>query len=150
MAKIMSKQSYYEKLQHPLWQKRRLEIMSKCGFECQDCGNKDNQLNVHHLYYISKRNPWQYPDWALKCLCKDCHKEEHEKHNEPNDEFIETTFEAMVSFLEGDSSDYFYTWDLCVQFGMLRKNNPQLLNEFTGAVTNFAYQKRLELEAQVL
>ena len=45
---------------HPLWQKKRLEALSGSGFECQNCGSKDDQLHVHHKSYVKGRNVWDY------------------------------------------------------------------------------------------
>ena len=74
----MSK-TYTEKLAHPLWQKRRLEIMGKAGFKCQKCGDGNEELHVHHIKYRSGRQPWEYKDSELICLCHVCHAEEHKR-----------------------------------------------------------------------
>ncbi|WP_152560110.1 hypothetical protein [Hymenobacter sp. IS2118] len=34
-------------------------------------------LHVHHLYYITSKNPWEYENDALVTLCSDCHSEVH-------------------------------------------------------------------------
>ena len=68
----MSKE-YWQKLQDPRWQKKRLEVFQRDGFKCSDCGNKELQLEVHHEYYISGREPWEYPLSAFKTLCHPCH-----------------------------------------------------------------------------
>ena len=145
----MSKVSYYEKLQHPLWQQRRLEIMNKWNFKCEQCDSDDIQLNVHHLYYVSGRDPWQYPDWALRCLCKDCHKEKHEQIINAEGTFTKESFEDMITWLEGDNYDFCFTWDLCAEYGMLREDNPELLHEFNNAVFNFARETRLRLKGGI-
>lgn len=74
----MTKQTYAEKLQAPEWQKRRLEIMQRDGFACQNCGNTKQTLHVHHRLYIRGANPWNYVDGALATLCEDCHARWHE------------------------------------------------------------------------
>lgn len=71
--------TYAEKLKRPEWQMKRLKIMEAAGGYCQNCGMNDVTLNVHHIYYIPKRNPWDYPDDALQCLCEYCHAEQHSK-----------------------------------------------------------------------
>jgi hypothetical protein len=63
---------YSEKLQHPLWQQRRLTIMNRDQFTCQKCGDKETNLHVHHKKYSGE--PWEAPDNDLETLCKDCHK----------------------------------------------------------------------------
>ena len=70
--------TYSEKLKHPKWQKKRLEIMQRDGFRCRSCGNDDNQLHVHHILYDSQyKNPWDYPDYLLITFCNNCHELEH-------------------------------------------------------------------------
>lgn len=49
--------SYLELLKDPRWQKRRLEILERDGWECQNCGGKDKTLHVHHKRYRGK--PWE-------------------------------------------------------------------------------------------
>ena len=66
--------TYSEKLRHPKWQKKRLEILSRDGFKCLFCGTDEKNLQVHHLLY-KKRDPWDYPDYLYQTLCDDCHAE---------------------------------------------------------------------------
>lgn len=82
---MQSKISYWEKLQDPRWQKKRLEIFERDKFACRDCGETSERLEIHHEYYISKREPWDYPDEAFKTLCSTCHRS--------------TTFHGMVNGL---------------------------------------------------
>lgn len=70
----MKQLAYWQKLQDPRWQKKRLEVFDRDGFACRSCNSKTDTLQVHHLYYISKREPWEYPLGAFKTLCVDCHK----------------------------------------------------------------------------
>lgn len=69
--------SFFEKYKHPLWQKKRLEILELYGFECQDCGSSEKTLNVHHQYYKKGLNPWEYPIEDFDCLCEECHEKHH-------------------------------------------------------------------------
>lgn len=66
---------YWVKLQHPLWQRRRLELLQKSEFKCRECGSENNSLHVHHVYYEKGKEPWDYPDEALIVLCASCHKD---------------------------------------------------------------------------
>jgi len=66
--------TYSEKLKHPKWQKKRLEIMNRDKFQCQLCEDRDTTLNVHHKEYIDGADPWEYPSDLLITLCEDCHK----------------------------------------------------------------------------
>ena len=66
--------TYTEKLRDPRWQKKRLEIMERDELTCQICGVTDKTMHTHHLVYINGREPWDYTDAALQCLCEDCNK----------------------------------------------------------------------------
>ncbi len=70
--------TYQDKLQHPKWQRRRLEVFQNAQFRCEQCGNDQITLCVHHRYYERGREPWDYPDCALYCLCRDCHSQVHD------------------------------------------------------------------------
>jgi hypothetical protein len=70
--------TYSEKLQHPQWQKKRLQIMSRDGFQCVKCSSETNTLTVHHFYYVSGRMPWEYPGGSMATMCRKCHFEGHE------------------------------------------------------------------------
>lgn len=64
-------------MKHPLWQKKRLEVMELHGFECQNCGAKEDTLNVHHPVYRRGAMIWEYTKEELECLCQTCHKDAH-------------------------------------------------------------------------
>ena len=72
----MAKSDYFQKLKDPRWQKKRLEILQRDDFTCQNCQSKNNELHVHHKYYIYGNDPWDYQNSALIVLCKECHEEE--------------------------------------------------------------------------
>lgn len=65
--------TYRQKLQDPRWQKRRLQILEKHGFRCQLCNAGEKMLTVHHVNYTRGKEPWEYPDKDLMCLCAECH-----------------------------------------------------------------------------
>lgn len=73
----MSKSNYYELLKHPLWQRRRLEIMQRDEFACSVCYNSESMLHVHHKRYIKGRKPWEYDDHELITVCANCHEQIH-------------------------------------------------------------------------
>lgn len=62
---------YSKKLQDPRWQRKRLEVMQAAGWKCVICGDKDEELNVHHPAYQPHHEPWEYSN--LHCVCKTCH-----------------------------------------------------------------------------
>ncbi len=69
----MKRKSYSDKLRDPRWQKRRLEILNRSEFHCDNCGDGENELHVHHLVYRKNTEPWEYADKDLSCLCVECH-----------------------------------------------------------------------------
>ena len=69
--------TYSEKLRDPRWQKKRLEVMERDGFCCQRCGDKTKTLNVHHLKYSKRGNPWDVDARNLVTLCERCHESAH-------------------------------------------------------------------------
>ena len=72
---------YSEKLKDPGWQKLRLEVFERDEWTCQGCGDNESTLNVHHCYYESQKEPWEYPLKALTTLCDNCHN--IEKNDRP-------------------------------------------------------------------
>jgi len=66
--------AYSELLKDPRWQRKRLEILSAADFTCEDCGDKEKTLHVHHKIYKRGAKPWEYQDYDLQCLCADCHE----------------------------------------------------------------------------
>lgn len=79
MSKI---QTYAEKLKHPKWQKKRLEILERDGFRCQWCSSKEKTLHVHHKTYSKGKQPWDYPEDNFLSLCEECHEEAEEIRNQ--------------------------------------------------------------------
>lgn len=72
----MNRQTYSEKLHDPRWLQRRAEIFERKGRKCTDCEcgpGAEGPLQVHHLYYIKGREPWEYDDDHLIPLCDSCH-----------------------------------------------------------------------------
>ena len=66
---------YSDQIKHPKWQKKRLEIMSRDKWTCRVCGDMDNQLQVHHLYYLPNTLIWDYDDECCVTLCWECHQQ---------------------------------------------------------------------------
>jgi hypothetical protein len=48
--------------------------MQRADFKCEECGNDEVTLHVHHTYYEKNHTPWEYPDESLQCLCENCHQ----------------------------------------------------------------------------
>lgn len=66
---------YSEKLKHPKWQKKRLEILQRDNFTCVLCGDKETELQINHLKYTGE--PYDAPNKDLETLCKHCHALKH-------------------------------------------------------------------------
>nr|WKN34192.1 hypothetical protein K4G66_17580 [Tunicatimonas sp. TK19036] len=65
--------SYKSKLRDARWREKRKYILAKCEGKCEDCGKEDN-LEVHHCFYVYGNDPWEYPLDSLRGLCRDCHE----------------------------------------------------------------------------
>lgn len=74
--------TYAEKLKDPRWQRRRLEVFNRDNFTCIYCGEKTKELQVHHVLYLSSRDPWEYDENHLVTACIDCHASETMLRNE--------------------------------------------------------------------
>jgi 5-methylcytosine-specific restriction endonuclease McrA len=72
------REAYLKKFKDPRWQKMRLEVLNRDEFTCQLCFDSESTLNVHHRYYLSDSDPWEYPLEALVTLCETCHESETE------------------------------------------------------------------------
>jgi len=69
--------NYNEKLKDPRWQKKRLKILQRDNWTCQECGRQDKCLHVHHRFYEPERDPWDCEDDNLTTLCEGCHQVEY-------------------------------------------------------------------------
>lgn len=61
----------------PDWSVRRETILQRAGRECEDCGEYEDVLDVHHMRPIAAGGKHSFDN--LKCLCRDCHEHLH-KH----------------------------------------------------------------------
>ena len=66
--------TYSEKLKDPRWQRRRLEVLEAAQWKCERCDAGNKTLHVHHNFYRSKTEPWEYPHHAFAALCEECHQ----------------------------------------------------------------------------
>jgi len=71
--------TYSERLRDPRWQKKRLATLEAAGWMCENCGDKESTLNVHHKRYLKGKMPWEYDKEWLAVLCEGCHGEEHSR-----------------------------------------------------------------------
>jgi hypothetical protein len=70
---VKPRKSYAELLKDPRWQKKRLEILNRDLWKCRICGASNKTLHVDHKEYTKGADPWEYADYQLQTLCKDCH-----------------------------------------------------------------------------
>lgn len=70
------KEQYHQQLEHPLWARKRSEILKRDQYQCRLCGSKHN-LQVHHIKYSSGKKAWEYPNLDLITLCEECHQKVH-------------------------------------------------------------------------
>jgi hypothetical protein len=89
---------FYDQYKHPLWQKKRLEVMAAAGFACQCCGEKEAQLHVHHIRYVKGRKVWEYNSSELLCLCDECHEGTHKEKDVFDDVLCHS--DGWFSYLE--------------------------------------------------
>jgi 5-methylcytosine-specific restriction endonuclease McrA len=89
---------YRAALRLPQWQRRRLDILKRDNFTCQECRSTTKPLNIHHLRYIDGKQPWEYEDRDLMTLCEDCHSRKPRGRSErpsrlplPADTLFDTT-----------------------------------------------------------
>jgi hypothetical protein len=73
MVQYPHNDNYADKLQDPRWQKKRLKILERDKWSCQNCHKTIDTLCIHHYRYILKIKPWEYPDNLLTTLCEPCH-----------------------------------------------------------------------------
>jgi len=85
--------SYDEQLKHPLWFLKRDYIIERDFGICQHCMS-GKSLQVHHIAYINGRMAWDYPDYYLITLCKDCHGDVHKHKIIPIHEEANTMWDA--------------------------------------------------------
>lgn len=75
--KTTAQEEYEDKLQDERWISKRRLILARDEYICRHC-RAQKDLQVHHLIYVSGREPWQYRSGDLMTLCDGCHDEVHE------------------------------------------------------------------------
>ena len=65
--------SYYEQITHPLWIKKRDEILERDNYTCQICKSNLHKVEVHHLCYFPDLLAWEYDDELMVTVCKKHH-----------------------------------------------------------------------------
>ncbi len=71
--------TYKQQLKSPEWKAKRQVILKRDGHCCTEC-DRNTYLQVHHNYYEDGKLAWEYPNEALKTLCRGCHNKFHKSH----------------------------------------------------------------------
>lgn len=113
--------TYSEKLKHPRWQKKRLEILQRDRFRCRLCGDEETTLHIHHLTYVG--DPWEAPLDQLITLCQHCHSIVETKKIDP------VTDLSAIKSVDSDGDAFVFIFDtenrICL-FG-IEQNKPPVL-----------------------
>lgn len=88
---------YSEKLKDPRWQKKRLEIMQRDSFTCQQCYDKKSTLCVHRKHYLKGKELWEYPNRLLITLCESCHEVETANQTELDENILDELHTLFLS-----------------------------------------------------
>lgn len=78
--------TYAEKLKDPRSQKKRLTILARDNFTCQNCNSDKNTLHVHHLKYTGE--PWEAEDDNLVTLCEVCYEDERQNFKDATHDLL--------------------------------------------------------------
>lgn len=85
MKKIIARfnMNYKDQLKTSAWLRKKYDVMSRDNFVCAEClcDNSESRLEVHHIGYIKRKKAWEYPDFMLVTLCRECHQREHDNDN---------------------------------------------------------------------
>lgn len=95
--------TYPEQLLDRRWLNKRTEILLRDNWKCQHpgCEQKYENLEVHHLDYITGAMAWEHPNSMLLTLCDRHHKLEYkETRNKVEAQLINTL--KMKGFLLSD------------------------------------------------
>ena len=104
----MKKTTYAELLKDPRWQKKRLKLLSKANFQCDECGDEKSSLHVHHKRYDSGSKPWEYEDLVFIVLCESCHSHRHKLETQIKDLMTImdcSCLEMAIGYMIGISGD---------------------------------------------
>lgn len=95
--------TYQEQLKHPKWQKKRLEVLQHNKFICQECGEAEEELHVHHTQYKKGAAVWEYDVSELQCLCHSCHQDTHDLEaaiKERSNRLLPAGKQKVLSFID--------------------------------------------------
>lgn len=159
--------TYYQQLRSPQWLKFALQFKEAHNWTCEACGakqSKENELTVHHIYYLRGVKPWDYPDKLLECLCWPCHKDRQSEQQSKLADVagamkgrsiweIRTTFTHPRTHHSLAAEEFFGMWALgCAAFSKaiseIESRNPNLADVLSRAVLIGATSQRVEILLQ--
>lgn len=91
---------YAEKFKDPRWQKKRLEVLERDEWMCQQCFETTETLHIHHKAYEKGKYPWEYDNKYMITLCESCHEDET---NTAKDIFDNLVKNIKINFLSQDA-----------------------------------------------
>lgn len=122
--------NYQDQLKSPKWQKKRLDILNLRGFKCEKCNCEENQLHVHHRFYLKNRKAWEYDNDVFQVLCYICHENEHKKEDSKIEQIIDKKWITFINYFElvyiNDPSAFEYMCGL--MHSMETRYDPNTLN----------------------
>lgn len=126
---IDMKLTYAEQMRRPEWQKVRLLVLERAGWKCEQCGEEEKMLHVHHKRYFKGRMAWDYGLDNFEALCESCHKENHQHR-----ERIETVLASIPGYMWEQAADVltFWAWEY------LPESTPEPVDPFEEAVSRLA------------
>jgi hypothetical protein len=74
---MSGKKPYSERLADGRWQMFRTNLLNAVNWKCQDCGAEGKEgawMQIHHIFYLVGKDPWDYPESLLRCVCDSCHE----------------------------------------------------------------------------
>ena len=90
------KKNYSDKLKDPRWQRKRLEILERDNWHCQNCFDGESTLHVHHRRYFYGKDPWDYENHLLLTLCENCHEDEKVQRGDLESDLLEVLKEKFL------------------------------------------------------
>lgn len=87
---------YQKLLRDPRWAEFSDEVKSRKGNVCEVCGDDDVKLEVHHLGYKEDHLPWEYEDYEVAVVCRDCHADFHKRADELWNEVLKTKNQWVI------------------------------------------------------
>lgn len=64
------------------WERKRLSILRRDGYQCQECkryGRMRSGNHVHHIYPSERYPQYAMENWNLITLCRECHNAMHDR-----------------------------------------------------------------------